>query len=772
MLKSFDVNHQDHKPRTKYFLTAGGRVVRVDHDPDARNRLIVPTQDELKTILYDQTDARNRGNGHQRRGNIDFVALHANRRPRRKGSKNGVGNNHRTYENNSPVVVNGEEFPERHACLSDRPHDWRERGVKSDRCLRLKTNTPSPEHHDDSGEEDVSLFLDSFSASEMPGQNPSAAVETVATRQSLLTSPCPDNGVLEGQARKAEAAVVDTTQTTMEMSKPLAKIDLYSILAKAPPAEPRGTASHRPVGGIGCSVGPTNSNKAGKKRHKREQRSSRRLASSVVVGGDERPAFETALRLTPREEVGEYLERDPLGDEVAELNVKLQESLRRVTQDAQRHKSRQPVGVARHYAAILGERTRPLAKRLSKHRRNEHSIDDNDDTDATSSHDSQPCRATTDDCDNGHAADVFQHSCRRGEGGGEDSAESDRTSNSTRIATRHSSRKEADSETSPTRGGHDSTSGAGLDVDRGGVRWLPGFEAKLHSPVAGPPIGCGGNHDLQVPQQEQQPPDDMVDPMTTNSDYGEERFESADGAPESVSGSVAAAPSIATTEEDDSGITLGVEIEDKEHADRNSGNDVISKREDSSSCRGATGEDGVPLPKEGATASASASAAALRIEACWRGFVGRRSAKRVLRSGLLDALRSIGGGKISKVVSLTDVEREDRRSLNRALRVATQSRHQLPSQADIFECVRFVKSLQRRRARVVEARKRRWIAERRQRRESAKNVPSRLLSKSMTRAKSNNPESCARAQRQAVGGDATSIPAAVSRRLETARYIC
>ncbi|CAM9172323.1 unnamed protein product, partial [Ectocarpus sp. 8 AP-2014] len=732
MLKSFDVNHQDHKPRTKYFLTTGGRVVRVDHDPDAGNRLIVPTEDELKTILYDQTDARNRGNGHRRRDNIDFVALHANRRPRRTGSKNGVGKNQRTYENNcSPVVVNGEEFPERHACLSDRPHIRRERGVKSDRCLRLKANRPSPKHHDSGEEDDVSLFLDSFSASEMPGQHPAAAVETAVTRQSPPTSLCPDDGVLQGQARKAEAVVVDTTQTTLEMSKPLAKIDLYSILAKAPPAEPRSTASHRPVGGIGCSVDPTMSNKAGKKRHKREQGSLRRLASSVVVGGDERPAFETALRLTLRDEVGGYLKRDPLGDEVAELNAKLQENLRRVTQDTQRHKRRQPVGVARHYAAILGDRTRPLniAKRLPTHGHDEDNIDDNDDTDATSSHDSRRCRAITGDRDNGRATDVFQRSCRRDRGRGEDSAESGRTSNSTSITTRHNSRKKVDSETSTTRGGRDSTSGAGLEVGRGGVRWLPDDEAEMHSPVTGPPIGCGGPHDLQAPQQEQQPPDDVLEPGTTNSECGEEPFESADGAPESVSGPVAAAPSIVTTEGGVSGISLGVATESKEHAGRNKGDGVISEREDYSSGHEATGEDGVLLSKDSTAPSsaATASAAALKIEACWRGFVGRCVAKRLLRSGLLDALRSIGGGKISKVVSLTDVEREDRRGLNRALRLATQSRRQLPPQEHIFECVGFVKSLQRRRARVVEARKRRWIAERRQRRESAKNVPSGLL---------------------------------------------
>lgn len=42
-------------------------------------------------------------------------------------------------------------------------------------------------------------------------------------------------------------------------------------------------------------------------------------------------------------------------------------------------------------------------------------------------------------------------------------------------------------------------------------------------------------------------------------------------------------------------------------------------------------------------------AAALRIEACWRGFVGRCAAKHELRSVLLGALRNVGGGKVSKV---------------------------------------------------------------------------------------------------------------------------
>ena len=35
-------------------LTAAGRVVRVEHDPSADNRIMVPTEHELKAILYDQ----------------------------------------------------------------------------------------------------------------------------------------------------------------------------------------------------------------------------------------------------------------------------------------------------------------------------------------------------------------------------------------------------------------------------------------------------------------------------------------------------------------------------------------------------------------------------------------------------------------------------------------------------------------------------------------------------------------------------------------------
>lgn len=35
-------------------LTAGGRVVEIRQDPSAGNNMMVPTENELKTLLYEQ----------------------------------------------------------------------------------------------------------------------------------------------------------------------------------------------------------------------------------------------------------------------------------------------------------------------------------------------------------------------------------------------------------------------------------------------------------------------------------------------------------------------------------------------------------------------------------------------------------------------------------------------------------------------------------------------------------------------------------------------
>lgn len=52
------------------------------------------------------------------------------------------------------------------------------------------------------------------------------------------------------------------------------------------------------------------------------------------------------------------------------------------------------------------------------------------------------------------------------------------------------------------------------------------------------------------------------------------------------------------------------------------------------------------------------NAAALKIETCWRGFLGRSDTKRALRSVLLCSLRKLGGGRVSKVSMEIEVGRD------------------------------------------------------------------------------------------------------------------
>ena len=69
---------------------------------------------------------------------------------------------------------------------------------------------------------------------------------------------------------------------------------------------------------------------------------------------------------------------------------------------------------------------------------------------------------------------------------------------------------------------------------------------------------------------------------------------------------------------------------------------------------------GVSCPAGVAVGILTEDAAALRIETCWRGFLGRCAAKHELRSALLGTLRTIGGGRVSKVRCL-----EGRHPVNR-----------------------------------------------------------------------------------------------------------
>lgn len=51
---AYNATTQAQRSRAQFMLTAGGRVVRIRHDPSAGNKLMVPTEHELKTILYEQ----------------------------------------------------------------------------------------------------------------------------------------------------------------------------------------------------------------------------------------------------------------------------------------------------------------------------------------------------------------------------------------------------------------------------------------------------------------------------------------------------------------------------------------------------------------------------------------------------------------------------------------------------------------------------------------------------------------------------------------------
>lgn len=55
-----DGGNHDQEIRTRFMLTSGGRVVRFGGDPSAGRDLMVPTEHELKMILYDQVNIRSR----------------------------------------------------------------------------------------------------------------------------------------------------------------------------------------------------------------------------------------------------------------------------------------------------------------------------------------------------------------------------------------------------------------------------------------------------------------------------------------------------------------------------------------------------------------------------------------------------------------------------------------------------------------------------------------------------------------------------------------
>lgn len=143
---------------------------------------------------------------HHQRETIDYVALHAKRKPRQKSRKNKV--------NNKQVVrarIAGDD-----QITTGRRTTFCHQGLRH-------SKTASPRDDDLVEDEDVSEFLESFSAFGVAKKFPTSASEPGITTQPLPpSSPGPD--MLHEQAREAEAVIVDNTQATLAMSKPLAQV--------------------------------------------------------------------------------------------------------------------------------------------------------------------------------------------------------------------------------------------------------------------------------------------------------------------------------------------------------------------------------------------------------------------------------------------------------------------------------------------------------------------------------------------------------------------
>lgn len=86
--------------------------------------------------------------------------------------------------------------------------------------------TAGPSDEESREDEDVSSFLDSFSASRMASQSPASASQGATTGAQLSPSSLPQRGeTLDGRTREADDAVVDNAQATLALSEPLAQVN-------------------------------------------------------------------------------------------------------------------------------------------------------------------------------------------------------------------------------------------------------------------------------------------------------------------------------------------------------------------------------------------------------------------------------------------------------------------------------------------------------------------------------------------------------------------
>lgn len=126
-----------------------------------------------------------------------------------------------------------------------------------------------------------------------------------------------------------------------------------------------------------------------------------------------------------------------------------------------------------------------------------------------------------------------------------------------------------------------------------------------------------------------------IDATESASEYGEESFECADGAVEA--GLKAVRPSAENEAARSNRRPSHGLLECKEIAD--AGFEGVVGRADSS----CSASDGQGLGR------VTDSAAATKIQACWKGFLGRWEARTTLQIALHKALRTLGGGRLSKV---------------------------------------------------------------------------------------------------------------------------
>lgn len=157
-----------------------------------------------------------------RRETIDFVTLNA--QPRRRNTDRKPQDSKKITR----VAGRATMITERRARTPGRSHVWHQETADDTTHAGLQRATAVSPRDDESREdEDVSLFLDSFSASKMARKYPTSASEAATGAESPPTMPLRGGGgTLNGQTREADAATIDNVQATLAISEPLGQVKM------------------------------------------------------------------------------------------------------------------------------------------------------------------------------------------------------------------------------------------------------------------------------------------------------------------------------------------------------------------------------------------------------------------------------------------------------------------------------------------------------------------------------------------------------------------